>query len=88
MASHATSKLKSDEDLFHIATMGFRGEALASIGAVSHTRLLSRTAADPIAYEIQNRGGKIDAPQAAAGNAGTVIEVRNLFFNTPAAENS
>jgi DNA mismatch repair protein MutL len=84
MASHATSKLKSDDDLFRIATMGFRGEALASIGAVSHTKLLSRTSGETVAYEIQNRGGKIDAPQAAAGNAGTVVEVRNLFFNTPA----
>ena len=64
--------------------MGFRGEALASIGAVSQSRLLSRARDDSIAYEIQNHGGQIDQPQAAAGNPGTVIEVRNLFFNTPA----
>ncbi len=84
LASHATSKLRDDEDLFRISTMGFRGEALASIGAVSHLRLLSRCADQPIAYEIQNRGGQITQPQAAAGNAGTTTEVRNLFFNTPA----
>jgi DNA mismatch repair protein MutL len=83
-ASHATSKLQSDDDLFRIGTMGFRGEALASIGSVSQTRLLSRIADQEIAYEIHNNGGQIDQPQAAAGNVGTVIEVRNLFFNTPA----
>jgi DNA mismatch repair protein MutL len=83
-ASHATSKLVSDEDLFRIMTMGFRGEALASIGAVSHARILSRTAASDSAYEIQNRGGAIGDAQAAAGNVGTTVEVRNLFFNTPA----
>jgi DNA mismatch repair protein MutL len=83
-ASHATSKLRSDDDLFRIGTMGFRGEALASIGAVSQARLLSRTADQPVAYEIFNRGGQIDQAQAAAGNLGTSIEIRNLFFNTPA----
>ncbi len=83
-ASHATSKLASDEDLFRITTMGFRGEALASIGSVSHARILSRTAGAEAAYEVLNRGGAISDPQAAAGNVGTVVEVRNLFFNTPA----
>jgi DNA mismatch repair protein MutL len=83
-ASHATSKITGDDDLFAIRTMGFRGEALASIGSVSHARLLSRTAEGDAAYEIQNHGGQISDPQAAAGNVGTTIEVRNLFFNTPA----
>ncbi len=83
-ASHATSKLQTDADLSHINTMGFRGEALASIGAVSQARLLSRTPDQPVAYEVFNRGGQIDQPQAAAGNVGTTIDVRNLFFNTPA----
>jgi DNA mismatch repair protein MutL len=83
-ASHATSKLASDEDLFHINTMGFRGEALASIGSVSHARILTRTRESDAAYEVHNRGGAISDPQAAAGNVGTVIEVRNLFFNVPA----
>src|SRR5207248_3720961 len=84
-ASHATSKLESDDDLFRIATMGFRGEALASIGAVSHARILSRTAeAGGPAYEIFNRGGAISELQAASGNSGTTVEVRNLFYNTPA----
>jgi DNA mismatch repair protein MutL len=83
-ASHATSKLTCDDDLFRIVTMGFRGEALASIGAVSHARILSRTLGDQAAYEIQNRGGAIGDAQAAAGNVGTTVEVRNLFYNTPA----
>jgi DNA mismatch repair protein MutL len=83
-ASHATSKLVTDEDLFAIHTMGFRGEALASIGSVSHSRILSRTPESNAGYEIFNKGGSISIPQAAAGNTGTVVEVRNLFFNTPA----
>jgi len=83
-ASHATSKLACDDDLFRIATMGFRGEALASIGSVSHARILTRTRDSESAYEVANRGGAISDPQAAAGNVGTTVEVRNLFFNTPA----
>ena len=83
-ASHATSKIRSDDDLFRILTMGFRGEALASVGSVSHARLLSRSADDETAHELQNRGGEIGGVQAAAGNRGTTVEVRNLFFNVPA----
>ncbi|HXE51950.1 MAG TPA: DNA mismatch repair endonuclease MutL, partial [Tepidisphaeraceae bacterium] len=83
-ASHATSKLEDDDDLFRITTMGFRGEALASIGAVSQARLLSRVPGSDAAYEIFNRGGAMTSAQAAAGNVGTTVEVRNLFYNTPA----
>src|SRR5438552_5311434 len=83
-ASHATSKLITDDDLFAIRTMGFRGEALASIGAVSQARILSRTNESDAAWEIHNRGGAISDAQAAAGNVGTTVEVRNLFYNTPA----
>jgi hypothetical protein len=83
-APHATSKLREDEDLFRIQTMGFRGEALASIGSVSHARILSRVATSDAAYELTNRGGELSDIQAAAGNVGTTIEIRNLFFNTPA----
>lgn len=83
-ASHATSKLTCDDDLFRISTMGFRGEALASIGSVSHARVLTRTADGNSAHEVNCRGGETSAVQAAAGNVGTTVEVRNLFFNTPA----
>ena len=83
-AEHATSKLTCDDDLFRISTMGFRGEALASIGSVSHARILSRTADSEAAYEIENRGSAVSDAQAAAGNVGTVVELRNLFFNVPA----
>jgi len=83
-ASHATSKLTSDEDLFAISTMGFRGEALASIGSVSHARILSRTGDSHAAYEIFDRGCIVSDAQAAAGNSGTTVEIRNLFYNTPA----
>ena len=83
-ASHATSKLATDDDLFRIVTLGFRGEALASIGSVSHARVLSRTAGSDTAWEAHNRGGDVSAAQAAAGNVGTTVEVRNLFFNVPA----
>jgi len=83
-APHATSKLRSDEDLLKISTMGFRGEALASIGAVSQARILSRTPASDMAWEVFDRGGAISGVQAAAGNVGTTVEVRNLFHNTPA----
>jgi DNA mismatch repair protein MutL len=83
-AAHATSKLISDADLFAIETLGFRGEALASIGAVSHARILSRAADSQAAYEIANDGGECSDVQAAAGNLGTTVEVRDLFFNVPA----
>lgn len=83
-ASHATSKLTCDDDLFAISTMGFRGEALASIGSVSHARICTRTTDSDAAHEITNRGGAISDAQAAAGNVGTTIEIRNLFFNVPA----
>jgi DNA mismatch repair protein MutL len=83
-AEHATSKLSCDDDLFAISTMGFRGEALASIGSVSHSKILSRIADSAAAHEIENRGGIITDVQAAAANTGTMVEVRNLFFNTPA----
>lgn len=82
--AHATSKLSSDEDLFEIQTLGFRGEALASIGSVSQARIVTRTADADAAYEVFNRGGELSDPQATAGNVGTTIEVRHLFFNVPA----
>ena len=85
---HATSKLKSDsqgrEDLVEIATLGFRGEALPSIGAVARLAIVSRTGDAGSAVRITVEGGKASAPQPAAGAPGTRVEVRDLFFATPA----
>jgi len=83
VASHATSKLPTDEALFHVQTLGFRGEALASIGSVSQLTIRSRTADEGAGNEIQVRGGVIEPAQPCGCPVGTVMEVRNLFFNTP-----
>jgi DNA mismatch repair protein MutL len=84
LAEHATSKIESDDDLFRISTKGFRGEALASIGSVSHLRIVSTRAQAVGGAEITCAAGELSEVKAAAGNQGTGIEVRNLFFNTPA----
>ncbi|MCG3178227.1 MAG: DNA mismatch repair protein MutL [Phycisphaerae bacterium] len=81
---HATSKLNDESDLFALHTMGFRGEALPSIGSVSQMRLCTRTADSDAAWAVDVDGGRIAPPTPAAGSPGTVVEVRNLFFNTPA----
>ena len=84
LASHATSKLGQASDLEHIATLGFRGEALASIASVARCRLFSRPAARALGAEVLVEGGRMDAPREAGGPAGTLVEVRDLFYNTPA----
>lgn len=85
---HATSKLRIDgeglEDLHDIATLGFRGEALPSIGAVARLSILSRPKDAQTAFRISLEGGKTGAVEPAAGRQGTQIEVRDLFFATPA----
>lgn len=83
LASHATSKLPTDEALFHVATLGFRGEALASIGSVSQMTIRSRVADADAGNEILVRGGVIEPAAPCGCPVGTVMEVRNLFFNTP-----
>ncbi len=83
VASHATSKLPDDEALFHVSTLGFRGEALASIGSVSHLTIRSRTELDDCGSEINVRGGVFEKPAPCGCPVGTVMEIRNLFFNTP-----
>ena len=80
---HATSKLP-DDDLVDIRTLGFRGEALPSIGAVSRLSITSRAAGADGAYVIDIEGGKKGSPKPAALGAGTRIEVRDLFYATPA----
>ena len=79
---HCTSKL--DTDLLDIRTLGFRGEALPSIGSVAKLSLLSRTAETSEGAEISVTGGKVAPVRPAAANRGTVVEVRDLFFATPA----
>ena len=83
-ASHATSKLSDASDLEHIGSLGFRGEALASIGSVSRARILTRPAEDARGFEIENEGGRIGPVRDAGAARGTTLEVRDLFFNTPA----
>jgi DNA mismatch repair protein MutL len=83
---HATSKLRSIDDLFAIRTLGFRGEALASIAAVAHLELVTRTAQDPTGTRLRTEGGSAARPEAVGAPAGTVVRVRDLFFNVPARQ--
>lgn len=83
VASHATSKIRDADDLFRVATLGFRGEALASIAAVSRMTIRSRVAEAESAAELEIVGGRAEPIRPAAGPIGTRIEVRQLFFNTP-----
>ncbi len=82
-ASHATSKLCSADDLFHIETLGFRGEALASIGGVAQVTLQSRPHERECGAWISCHGGDLAAVRPWNGSPGTRIEVRHLFYNTP-----
>ena len=81
---YATSKLAADEDLFNIRTLGFRGEALPSIAAVSRFALVTREAAADSGTEIKVEGGKILSVAETGAAPGTMVTVRELFFNTPA----
>jgi len=84
LEQHATSKIATLEDLEQVASLGFRGEALASIAAVSHLSLTSRTAASENAWRIQSSGGESESVEPAAAVVGTAVEVRDLYYNTPA----
>jgi len=84
---HATSKIKSANDLFDLHTNGFRGEALASIAAVSHVRLRTKTENEELGTEIRIDGGEIKSNAQVPMSTGTVIEVRDLFYNIPARRN-
>lgn len=80
---HATSKLRSEQDLIGIPTMGFRGEALASIASISRMRLITKDQFDEIGTSIISEGGTLTNSEPVAMTHGTVVEVRNIFFNTP-----
>ena len=84
LARHATSKIATLEDLERIASLGFRGEALASIAAVSDLTLTSRRRDAKHAWSITAEGGTVSDPRPAAHDPGTSVEVHDLYFNTPA----
>ena len=81
---HGTSKIRSVEDIFAITSLGFRGEAVPSIAAVSHMQITTRQASDDFATHLILDGGKITAEDQAGAPVGTTMEVSDLFYNTPA----
>ncbi|MDP6543006.1 MAG: DNA mismatch repair endonuclease MutL [Phycisphaerae bacterium] len=83
---HATSKLAGEDDLFSISTMGFRGEALASVGSISHAHIRTRRADSPDGggFEVTASGQSVEDVRPCASAPGTTVTVRDLFFNTPA----
>ena len=83
MSRHATSKIKSAEDLFEIGEFGFRGEALASIASVSRFTICSKVADSDIGWELVMEGGRLISFKPHSQNIGTVVKVEDLFFNTP-----
>jgi DNA mismatch repair protein MutL len=80
---HATSKIKSTSDLFCIETFGFRGEALPSMASVSRMEITSRPKDQLAGYKVKIDGGKLKSVDETGSPAGTIVEVRDLFFNTP-----
>jgi DNA mismatch repair protein MutL len=84
LARHATSKIRSLEDLESVASLGFRGEALSSIAAIARLQLLSRRADDRHAWRIEARAGEMSAVEPAALDAGTLVDAEDLYFNAPA----
>ena len=81
---HATSKIKEKEDVFNLNTYGFRGEALSSIAAVSKLTITTRSENSPVGYKIGCYGGVVRKFEEVSRNVGTEMEVRDLFYNTPA----
>ncbi len=81
---HATSKLSSIEDLGDILTLGFRGEALSSIASVAQVEMITRTENDEVGHKFVIHGGSVISESEIGANIGTVITVKNLFYNTPA----
>lgn len=81
---HATSKLRQAEDLMRISTMGFRGEALASIAAIAHVQLLTRRPEDELACQVHISGGKVESVESTVAAIGTSMSVRDIYFNVPA----
>ena len=84
LSRHATSKISSLEDLEKVSTLGFRGEALPSIASVAQLKLTSHAKGEESGWSVESDGAAVSDPRPAAHPAGTTIEVRDLFFNTPA----
>jgi DNA mismatch repair protein MutL len=84
---HATSKIRETEDLFQIATMGFRGEALASIASISHLEIKTRRAEDEVGTCLKVEGSKVVSQEPDSYDKGSSFSVKNLFFNVPARRN-
>ncbi len=84
---HATSKIKSAEDLFNLHTKGFRGEALASIAAIAHVEMKTKTGENEIGTKISIEGSEVISQEAVVAPQGTTISVKNLFYNIPARRN-
>ena len=84
---HATSKIREASDLFAIRTMGFRGEALASIAAIAHVEMRTRRQSDELGCLLQIEGSEVKNQEACQCSSGTTISVKNLFFNVPARRN-
>ena len=84
LTRHATSKIASLADLEQVASLGFRGEALASIAAIARVQLGSRSADAEHAWTVQAEGGRLSEPAPAARGTGTTLDIQDLFFNTPA----
>lgn len=84
---HATSKIKSAEDLFSLNTKGFRGEAMASIAAIAHVELKTKTEASEVGTRIIIEGSQVVSQEAVVTAKGTTISVKNLFYNIPARRN-
>ena len=84
---HATSKIRTSEDLFKIRTMGFRGEAMASIAAVAQVEMRTRRSTDELGILIRMEASEVKAQEAVATEKGTSIQVKNLFYNVPARRN-
>ena len=84
---HTTSKISEAKDLFNIKSKGFRGEALASISAISHVNLISKQTGVELANELEIHGSEIKSNKSTVSEIGTKISVKNLFFNIPARRN-
>ena len=84
---HATSKIRCSDDLFNIKSMGFRGEAMASIAAISQMEIISKIHDDELGTKLIVEGGEIKKTEEEARSSGTSIKVKNLFYNVPARRN-